>query len=98
LSSNFPPPAEYDVAAEKSETSINTLIERRHDQRAREEGSERRAEERWQESVRRHEEKLRAGRLEQWRAYPAEQAERHRTTLKALIAHHEAEAERLKGA
>jgi hypothetical protein len=78
---------------EATEKELDRLITRRHDARVRGEG-ERRAEEMWQESVKRYEEKrLQMARLE-WHLHHMGQAERLRRTLEDLVAFHEAEAER----
>jgi hypothetical protein len=49
----------------------------------------------WRESVARYNERERRQIRAEWRNYHESQAERHRRTLAALIAHHEGEAERL---
>ena len=80
--------------AESVERELDRLIEKRHDQRTTEEGH-RPSEEMWQASVERYnserERKLRA----EWCSYHQDQAARHRHTLEALIARHEAAAARL---
>ena len=79
--------------AESVERELDRLIEKRHERRATEEGH-RPSEELWQASVERYnaerERKLRA----EWCSYHQNQAVRHRHTLEALIARHEAAAER----
>ncbi len=80
--------------AESVERELDKLIEKRHDQRATEEGH-RPSEELWQASVERYnaerESKLRAA----WCSYHQDQADRHRRTLAALIARHEEAAAQL---
>jgi hypothetical protein len=84
-----------DIAAgEHVEKEIDQFISRRHDQRVKAEG-ERAAEEAWGESTRAYEEKRRQVARLEWHAFHCGQAERHRRTLEALIACHEAAAERL---
>lgn len=73
---------------------LDGLITRRHDARVIEEG-ERPAEEAWMESERRHSARRRAENEAAWCQYHRDQAERHRRTLEALIAHHETEAAKL---
>jgi hypothetical protein len=75
---------------EAVEGELDRLIERRFRQKDSDEESEL-----WQASVRAYEEKRRqAARLE-WHAFHCGQAERHRTTLQALIEHHEEQAAKL---
>ncbi len=80
--------------AESVERELDRLIEKRHDQRATEEGH-RPSEELWQASVERYnaerERNLRAA----WCSYHQEAAARHRRTLEALITRHEEAAARL---
>ena len=49
----------------------------------------------WRESVARYNERERRQIRAEWYGWHCEQAERHRRTLEALIAHHEQQAERL---
>ena len=81
--------------AESVERELDRLIEKRHDQRAPEEGH-RPSEELWQGSVERYnserERKLRAA----WCSYHWDQAARHRRTLEALITRHEEAAAKLQ--
>ena len=89
-------PTEVDVGrAESVERELDRLIEKRHDQRATEEGH-RPSEELWHESVRRYnlerERNLRA----EWCSYHQDQAARHRRTLEALISRHEEAAAKLQ--
>ncbi len=81
--------------AESVERELDRLIEKRHDQRATEEGH-RPSEELWQASVERYnterKRKLRAA----WCSYHQDQADRHRRTLAALIARHEEAAAKLQ--
>ena len=88
-------PTEVDVShTESVERELDRLVERRHDQRATEEGHKP-SEALWQASVERYnserERKLRAA----WCGYHQDQADRHRRTLEALIARHEEAAARL---
>lgn len=81
------------TAGEITEAGVDALIEKRHKQRVAEEG-ERPAEQMWAESVRRHS----AARDERKRValgeYHREHAERLRSSLSALIEHHEEQAEK----
>ena len=79
---------------EATEKELDRLITCRHDARVSSEG-ERQAEEMWQESVKRYEEKRRQVARLEWRAFHCGQAERHRATLQALIEHHEEQAAKL---
>ena len=86
---------EVDISrGESVEHDLNRLIEKRHDQRTSAEGH-RQSEELWEASVERYncerERQLRAA----WCEYHQGQATRHRAVFEALIARHEAEAERL---
>jgi hypothetical protein len=88
-------PSEVDVSrGEEVEHELKRLMEKRHEQRATEEGH-RPSEELWQASVERYnserERELRAA----WCSYHQDQAARHRRTLEALIACHEEAAARL---
>jgi hypothetical protein len=80
--------------AESIERELDRLIEKRHDQRATEEGHKPSGE-LWRASVERYnserEKKLRAA----WCTYHQNQAARHRRILEALIACHEEAAARL---
>jgi hypothetical protein len=49
----------------------------------------------WVESVRRYHERERRQIRAEWYGWHLDQAERHRRTLAALIAHHESEAQKL---
>jgi len=84
-----------DIAqGETAESHLDALIAKRHKQRVKAEG-ERPEEAIWRESERRYN-ALRAREMRaRWYGYHCEQAERHRRTLEALIAHHELEAEKL---
>jgi hypothetical protein len=75
---------------------LDAFIERRHKERVKEEG-ERRLEEEWKESERRHAQTQRQQARLEWHLHHQGQAERLRRTLEALIAHHEAEAQKLGG-
>jgi hypothetical protein len=79
---------------ELAEAQLERFITQRHEKRVQTEG-ERAAEEMWMESVARYNERERRENAEEWRRYHEDQAERHRRTLAALIAHHEGEAEKL---
>ena len=79
---------------EAVEHELDAFIEKRHDRRVADEG-ERPAEEMWQESERRYQEKHRQMARYEWHAFHCGQAVRHRTTLEALIAHHEEQAAKL---
>src|ERR687897_252827 len=86
---------EVDVSrSEWVEHELNRLIERRHDQRAAEE-RHKLSEELWQESVERYNAERDRQLRTEWAEYHRGQAARHRAVLKALIATHEARAEKL---
>jgi hypothetical protein len=82
---------------ESVEHDLNSLIEKRHDQRTTEE-RHRSSEEPWKASVERYncerERQLRAA----WCEYHQGQAARHRCVLEALIADHEEKARKLLAA
>src|SRR5918995_2883633 len=80
--------------SEGVEHELNRLIERRHDHRTAEE-RHRPSEELWQESVERYNAERDRQLRTEWTEYHQGQAERHRALLKALIATHEARAEKL---
>ena len=82
------------VPGEDVEAELTRLITRRHDARVSSEG-ERRAEEMWQESERRYQERRRAAARVEWRLHHTAQAERLRRTVEELASHHESEAARL---
>jgi hypothetical protein len=73
---------------------LTRFIERRDDQRRQTEG-ERLEDDLWMETVKAYDELERRQRRAEWRDYHESQAERHRRTLAALIAHHEGEAQKL---
>ena len=78
----------------RADKEIENFISRRDQQRRKEEG-ERQEEEAWKESVRRYEAARDAHLRQEWYSeYHAAQAVRHRATLEALVAHHEAQAEK----
>jgi hypothetical protein len=77
---------------ERAEKEIDAFIARRHAQKR---GSEDLEEKKWEESEARQEAARAAHLRKEWSEYHNHQAERHRATLKALIAHHEGQAERL---
>ncbi len=84
-----------DVApGEIVENELDRLIRKRHDRRVAQEGerSERVA---WTESERRYDARRRAENRAAWYGWHMDQAERHRRNLAALVAQHEAAAERL---
>jgi uncharacterized protein (DUF1501 family) len=84
-----------DIATEdKADAQIDAFISKRDAKRREKEGA-RAAEELWEASSRVHDARRAAAmRAERWEYHRA-QAERHRRNLGALVAHHEAEAERL---
>ena len=78
-----------DIAqGEKVEGELDTFIERRHEQRVRDEG-ERAELEAWRASERRKEARRREENRLAWHDWHCEQAERHRRTLEHLVAYHE---------
>jgi hypothetical protein len=77
-----------------AERSIDAFIEKRHAERVRREG-DRRVEEAWKESTRKHAAKQRQQARLEWHAHHAGQAERLRRTLEDLIDYHEQRAEEL---
>ena len=76
----------------RADKEIENFISRPDQQRRKEEGE--RQEEAWKESVRRYEAARDAHLRQEWCEYHTAQALRHRATLEALVAHHEAEAEK----
>ena len=78
--------------AEMVEKELDAFIERRA-RKGETDPDER--EDLWVESVRRYQERERRQIRAEWRDYHESQAERHRRTLEALVAHHETEAEKL---
>ncbi len=84
-----------DIAqGEKVEAELDHMIRRADERRQLTEG-ERAEHELWQASVERYNARRRREMRAQWYGWHCDQAERHRRTLEALIAHHEGEAERL---
>jgi hypothetical protein len=77
--------------AEMVEAELHRLIERHSSRKM--DSYER--EELWQKSVRAYTARRREEMRAAWASYHAGQAARHRRTLEALIAHHEAQAARL---
>jgi hypothetical protein len=75
---------------EMVEKELDNLVTRRSRQKDPEEESEA-----WQESIRRYNVRLQEERRAAWCEHHQGQAARLRITLEALIARHEAEAERL---
>jgi len=85
-----------DIArGEATEKELDLLISRRHDARVKDEG-QRREEELWRESERRHAEQRRMANRLAWCAYHVEQAARHRAVLEALVGHHEEQARKYR--
>jgi hypothetical protein len=76
------------------ENELDRLIRKRHDRRVAEEG-ERPERVAWTESERRYDARRRAENRAAWYGWHMDQAERHRRNLAALVAQHEAAAERL---
>jgi hypothetical protein len=74
------------------EAELDRMIEKRS--RKRETDPDER-EDLWVESVRRYRERERRQMRAEWYGWHCDQAERHRRTLAALIAHHEGEAQKL---
>ena len=84
-----------DIArSEAVEAELDRLVERRHDLRVADEG-DRPDEEAWAKAERRHDARRRAELRAAWYGWHIDQAERHRRNLAALVAQHEAAAERL---
>ncbi len=79
---------------ETVEHELKRLMEKRHDQRATEEGH-RPSEELWQASVERYNSERKRQLRAAWCSYHQEAAGRHRRTLEALIARHEEAAAQL---
>jgi hypothetical protein len=78
------------------DAELDRLISRRASQDHRPDPDEQ--EELWKASVRRHHEAIRRHNRALWTRWHLDQAERHRRTLQQLIAHHEAQAARLREA
>jgi len=74
--------------------AIDAFIEKRHAQRVKAEG-DRREEDLWKESSRKHAEKQRMQARLEWHIFHTEQAARHRRNLEVLAAYHEERAEAL---
>jgi hypothetical protein len=79
---------------DRGERQIDTFIAKRHNQRVKVEGP-RPEHEIWQESEDRYNARRAREMRARWYGWHCDQAERHRRTLEALIAHHELEAEKL---
>ena len=79
------------VHGERADAELNRMIERRP--RTGEDPEER--EELWKGSVRRYNARRREEMRAAWCEYHQGQAERHRRTLRDLIAHHETQVEML---
>jgi hypothetical protein len=73
---------------------LTRFIERRDDKRRQTEG-ERLEDDLWMETVKAYNERERRQIRAQWYGWHCDQAQRHRRTLAALIAHHEDEAQKL---
>jgi hypothetical protein len=73
---------------------LTRFIERRDDKRRQTEG-ERLEDDLWMETVKAYNERERRQIRAQWYGWHCDQAQRHRRTLAALIAHHEGEAQKL---
>ncbi len=84
------------ATGERAEAELSAFVSRRDSQRRETEG-DRAAEALWKASERRHEARRRDEMRAAWLDYHRGQAERHRRNLAALVAHHEAEADRLMG-
>ncbi len=80
-------------ALEKQEADLERLIERRHDQRVATEG-ERKLEEDWQITERRHAAERHKALALQWLEYHQQRLEGHKVTASILQAHHEGEIKR----
>jgi hypothetical protein len=81
---------------EAVEAELTRFIERRHEKRVASEG-ERLEEDLWMATMKAYNERERRENAQQWRRYYEDQAGRHRRTLEALISHHKAAAQMLKG-
>jgi hypothetical protein len=79
---------------EAAEAQLERFISQRHEKRVASEG-ERQEEVLWLETVKAYNERERRQIRVEWYGWHCDQAERHRRTLAALIAHHEGEARRL---
>ncbi len=85
-----------DIArGEAVEHELDAFISRQHERRVVDEG-ERPAEEAWMESGRRHDASRRESLRVAWCEYHRDQADRLRRNLGALVAAHEAEAEKYR--
>jgi hypothetical protein len=73
---------------------MTRFIERRDDNRRQTEG-ERLEDDLWMETVKAYNERERRQIRAQWYGWHCDQAQRHRRTLAALIAHHEGKAKKL---
>jgi hypothetical protein len=77
---------------EMVEAELNRMIEKRS-RKGEQDPNER--EDLWVESFRRYQERERRQMRAEWYGWHCDQAERHRRTLEALIAHHEDAAQKL---
>jgi hypothetical protein len=82
-------------ASEKQEADITKLIERRHNQRVEDEG-ERKLEEEWQITERRHAAERQKQLALEWLEYHQQRLEGHKVTAAVLQKHHEVEIERYR--
>lgn len=78
---------------EAVDRELDRLVSKRASEDVRPDPDEQ--EELWKASVRAHNARVRAENRAAWASYHRGQAERHRRNLAALVAEHEAEAERL---
>jgi hypothetical protein len=81
-------------SAEAAESQLERFISQRHEKRIASEG-ERQEEVLWMETVKAYNERERRQIRAEWYGWHCDQAQRHRRTLAALIAHHEGEAQKL---
>jgi hypothetical protein len=79
---------------EAAEAQLERFISQRHEKRRQTEG-ERLEQELWMNTAKAYNDRERRQIRAEWRDYHEGQAERHRRTLAALIAHHEGEAQKL---
>jgi hypothetical protein len=82
-------------AGERVEGEIDHMIQRRHEQRVRDEG-QRRVEELWRPSERAYFERLEEQERRERAEFHEAHANRLRNTMGSLIQHHEREAERYR--
>lgn len=82
------------TASEMGEAGLIQFIEKRHNQRVKEEGRDRPAEEAWEESCRLYAAQKEAELREEWRTFHEAQIERHKANHAALVAYHKRELEK----